>query len=332
MKLRVSTIRILGRVCVVSLLLNGSAFSQDVTLDSLVVESRAAMDEQVWEKALELNTRALTQFGGDQPLKKYGPQFGIIFYRKGLCEMKLKRWSEAMVSFETCYRDFPNGRTEKDGGNIYQKLALLKWAEAAMGGEQWELALARFRKFIEERDKVRDKYPQGSYQVNLAICLFKLGQISEGCESLEIAIRNRDVFPTPDVGIMAGFQALVGAAIEKKNEQAVLDFMGKNRSGLSIEPYEMYRFSPTMMKLAGDAVACGMWRAALALYQLVPPTDVAISDVRARLKAMGNAAGIKMADSTLTRARLEEDLVVFEADRRGKQATEATKLAAVALK
>ena len=331
MNLRVSAIKSLGRMCVVSWLFAGSALSQVVTLDSLVVESRTAMDEQAWEKALALNNQAVTQFGGDQPLKMFGPQFGIIFYRKGLCEMKLKRWSEAMVSFETCYRDFPNGKSEKDGGNTYQKLALLKWAEAAMGAEQWELALARFRKFIEERDKVRDKYPQGAYQVNLAICLYKLGQIVEGSENLEIAIRNRDVFPTPDVGIMAGFQALVGAAIDKKNEQAVLDFMGKNRSGLSIGPYEMYRFSPTMMKLAGDAVACGMWRAALALYQLVPSTDIAINDVRARLKAMGAAAEVKMADSTLTRVRLEEDLAAFEADRRGKQATEAIKLAAVAL-
>ncbi|MEO5917319.1 MAG: tetratricopeptide repeat protein [Luteolibacter sp.] len=330
MKSSVSLIAFLGRACAVSLLLAVSAFAQEATLESLIGGSQAAMKEKNWEQALELNTQAVTRFGGEQPLRKYGPQFGIIFYRKGLCEMKLKRWKEAMLSFESCYRDFPNGAAARDTGNIYQKLALLKWGESAMGAEDWELALTRFAKFIEERDKIRDKFPQGSYQVNLAICHYKLGHIAQGSENLEIAIRNKANFPTPDTGIIAGFQALVSAVIEKGNEQALLDFIGKNRGGLCIEPYEMYRFSPAFMKLAGDAIGVGMRRAAMELYQFVPSTDVAIDDVRARLKAMGTASQIEDSGMTYTRTELEEDLTTFEADRRGKRATETIKLAAVA--
>lgn len=330
MKLRFPRRVFLGRACALSLLCAGSVLSQELTLESLATASRAAMDEQAWERALVLNTEAVTRFGGGQPLREYGPQFGIIFYRKGLCEMKLKRWKEAMASFETCYRDFPNGKNVKDGGNIYQKLALLKWAESAMGAEEWEMALARFAKFIAERDRLRDKYPQGSYQVNLAICHYKLGQIVKGSENLEIAIRNRTNFPTPELGIIAGFQALVGAAIAKKDEQALLDFIGKNRAGLSFRPYEMYEFSPVFMGLAGDLIGAGMRRAAMALYQFLPSTDVAIDDVRARLKSMGVAAEIAMDGVTIRKSKLEKDLAAFEADRRGKHATEPIKLAGVA--
>ncbi|MES2660294.1 MAG: tetratricopeptide repeat protein [Verrucomicrobiota bacterium] len=330
MKSSASLIAFLSRVCAVSLLFMVSAFSQDATLESLIEGSRVAMKEKNWEQALELNTRAVTRFGSNQPLREYGAQFGIIFYRKGLCEMKLKRWKDAMLSFETCYRDFPNDAGVKEGGNNYQKLALLKWGESAMGAEEWELALARFAKFIEERDKVRDKFPQGSYQVNLAICHYKLGRIAQGSENLEIAIRNKANFPTPDLGIIAGFQTLVSSVIENRNEQALLDFIGKNRGGLLIEPYEMYQFSPVFMKLAGDALGVGMRRAAMEIYQFVPSTDVAIDDVRARLKAMGTADQIKDGNRTFTRKTLEENLETFEADRRGKRATETIKLAAVA--
>ncbi len=330
MTFRFSHPAILARACALSLWCVGSAHSQEMTLDTLATESRAAMEQQAWERALDLNTQAIARFGGGRPLREYGPQFGIIFYRKGLCEMKLKRWKEAMASFETCYRDFPNGKAVKDGGNIDHKMALLKWAESAMGAEEWEVALARFAKFINERDRLRDKFPQGSYQVNLAICHYKLGNIVKGSENLEIAIRNRTTFPTPPLGIMAGFQELVGAAIRAKNEQALLDFIGKNRGGLSSGAYEMYQFSPVFMKLAGDAIGAGLRRAALALYQFIPSTDVAIDDVRARLKAMGAAAVIELDGVTLSRVKLEEDLAAFEADRRGKRATEPIKLAAVA--
>lgn len=329
MKSRVSLMACPAKACAVWLLLAASASAQEATLESLIESSRVAMAGEDWERALDFNTRAITGFGSGDPLREHGARFGILFYRKGLCEMKLKRWDEAMRSFERCYRDFPNDGAAA-GGNLHQKMALLKWGEAAMGAGQWHQALALFSKFGEERDKKRDTFPQGAFFINRAVCHYKLGQIAEGSENLEIAIRNRAEFPTPDLGIVAGFQELVGAAIGKRDEQALLDFIGKNRGELVIEPYEMYRFSPVFLKLAGDAIAAGMTRAAMALYQVVPSTEVAIDDVRARLKSMGGAARIETAGVTYDRKRLEEDLAAFEADRRGKNPTEAIRLAGVA--
>jgi tetratricopeptide (TPR) repeat protein len=328
MKFRASLFPFLRRACAVSFFLIVPAMAQDATLESLVDGSKVAMKEKNWEQALDFNTRAITEFGSGAPLREYGPQFGIIYYHKGFCEMKLKRWKEAMLSFETCYRDFPNRGAA--GGNTYQKMALRKWAESAMGAEQWELALAQFRKFIKERDKEHDTFPQGSFYTNLAICHYKLGQIAEGSENLEIAIRNKTNFPTSDAVIITGFQSLVSAVIETRDEQALLDFIGKNRGALMIEPCEMYHFSQVFMKLAGDAVGNGMTRAALEIYQFVPSTDVAIDDVRARLKEMGTAELLEDGGVTISRKKLEEDLATFEADRRGKRATEMIKLAAIA--
>lgn len=244
------------------------AFSQTTGLETLLEKSQAAMAGSRWEEALDLNKRAVSRYGQENPLRTYGAQFGAVYYRKGVCEMKLKRWDDALRSFEICYKDFPNEGADR--GNAYQKLALLKWGEAAMGAEDWELAVSRFAKFTDERDRESDKFPQGAFYINLAICQYKLGHLAEGNENLEIAIRNKENFPTPDAGVAAGFQALVETAIAKKDEQVLLDFIGKNRGELVIGEDEMKGFSGVFLKLAGEALAGGMQRAAISVYQFVP--------------------------------------------------------------
>jgi tetratricopeptide (TPR) repeat protein len=264
-----------GATCAVWLALTAAAISQEATLENLVEAGRAAMREKDWPQALELHTQAVTRFGQNDPLREFGAQFGAVFYHKGVCELKLRKWAEAMRSFETCYRDFPN--TGRDPGNPFQLLALCKWGEAAMGAEDWELAASRFAKFVSERNRTRDKFPQGSFYVNSAVCQYKLGRIPEGNENLEIAIQNKADFPTPQSGIVAGFEALVGAAIAGRNEQALLDFIGRNRGALVTDSPEDTDDANVFLKLAGEALAVGMKRAALAIYQLLPPSSANIA-------------------------------------------------------
>jgi tetratricopeptide (TPR) repeat protein len=246
------------------------AFSQTVELESLIEKSRGAMKESRWEQALDFYNQAVTRYGHQDPLRLFGPQFGAIYFHKGTCEMKLKKWPEAMQSFEICYRDYPNTGVPPNRSNPFQKLALLKWGEAAMGAENWELAVNRFSKFIAERDRSNDTFPQGAFYINNAVCQYKLGHIAEGNENLEIAINNQENFPTPASGVAAGFHALVSMAIKQRNEQVLLDFIGKNRGGLFIGSAGKNGYSQSYLKLAGDAIAAGMQRASLAIYQLVP--------------------------------------------------------------
>ena len=276
-------------------LLGVPVLGKDADLEAMVAKSQAAMEADRWEDALDFNKRVVNRYGQENPLQRYGAQFGAVYFRKGICEMKLKRWDEAMRSFEICYRDFPN--VGADRGNIDQKMALLKWGEAAMGAEAWAVAIQRFSKFTEERDRQRDTFPQGAFYISLAVCHYRLGQMVEGNENLEIAIRNKADFPTPDAGIVAGFQALVETAVTRKDEQALLDFIGKNRGGLIIPPDEMLPFSTVFLKLAGDALAAGMQRAAVAIYQFVPDTgDDATERIKLRAMALiheknGNVRG-----------------------------------------
>jgi len=303
-----------------------SVSAQETGLAELVDNGLKAMNAGEWEKALEFNTQAAAKSNGNpkMAIQLFGAKFGVIVYRKGICEMKLKKFAEAMVTFESCYKDYP------DEGNMFNKMALLKWGEAAMGAEQFELAITQWKKFLEERDKARDKYPQGAFHINMAICHYRLGKLPEGNEHLEIAIKNKETFPTPGDAIISGFQAMVTASIAAKNEQVILDFIAKNRGALMIAPYAMQRFSKIFMKLAGDAIGAGMTATALQLYQFVPSTQTAIDDLRSRINGMGNLARISDRGARLDKAKLEAELAALEAEQRGNKAVEMIRLAAIA--
>ena len=317
-----------GALCAIPLVLAQPAGAQDESLPVLTNKAVQAMNAQKWEEALALNARTVELYGRNQPLMLHGPKFGGVYYRKGLCELKLKQWQAAMESFEVCYRDFPNPPGKRD--NQFQKMALLRWGEAALGAQKWELAITQFEKFLKERDPAQDTYPQGSFHIGMAICHYNLGRIPQGNKHFETAIKNKIRFKVGDSAIVTGFQQLVGAAIRERNEQAVLDFIAANRGELIIDPYEMHRFSNVFMRLAGEAVAAEMDRAALALYQFVPSTEAVIGDIRARLKALGPAASIKDGPNFYRRDQLEKELSELEAMRRGKQMPEMVKLGAAA--
>lgn len=273
------------------------------SLDELMGQALISMDAKDWEGARDLTQKVIERHGGEDAMMLYGPQFGSVYYRRGLCELKLKRWADAMASFEICYRDFPNTGDGPTNINPFAKLALLKWGEAAMGAEDWPLALSLFEKFSDERDKEKDKFPRGSFYINKAICHYRLNQVVEGNENLEIAMRNKGYFPTPEVGIIAGFQELVRVAVEKKNEAVLLDFIHKNRGELVIEPDKMARYNGVFLTLAGDALAAGMMRSALAVYQFVPssgaqgdPSDaVKLAGVAYLHEQAGNLPGARAA-------------------------------------
>src|SRR5690606_25941967 len=135
---------------------------------------------------------------------------------------------------------------------------------------------------------------------------------------------------TPDAAIVSGFQALVGAVVEGGKEQALLDFIAKNRGDIIIEPFEMQPYAPLYMKLAADAINANMQRAALELYQMVPSTDEIIDDLRARSASLGGRPGMRDGARNLVKKRLDDALAALEADRRAQKSNEVIKLAATA--
>lgn len=305
------------------------AYGQAESMPALVDKGLLAMKAKKWPEALQIHTEIVNRFGKNNPLRIYGPRFGNLYYRKGICELKLKKWDAAIQSFENCHKNFPNKGTE-GGGNQFENIAVYRKGEAQMGAEAWEEAIKSFETFLKIRDKARDRYHRGNFHLSLAICHYKLRSIPKGNEQLEIAIKNKKEYKTPETGIVSAFQNLVEAAIEKENEQAIVDFVQNNRGTLIIPPYAMYQFSPVFMRLAAEAIAADMQRASVVLYQFVPPTETAVEGVRTKLTSLGNIRGLKDGERNIIKSELENNLKNFDESRRSPKSSEMIKLISMA--
>lgn len=302
-----------------------------VDIGSLVDNALKAMKAEQWEEALEFNKQAVGNRNPEQLKMLFGPKFGTIFYRKGICEMKLQMWDDSIRSFETCYKEFPNSKEPSAAReNPFEKMALLRWAEAATSSGDWQVAIDKFLLFLKERHPTQDSYQQGPLHISMAICHYNLEKIEEGNKHLQTAIDNKITFPTPDHLIIAAFQELVAASLRAQDESALLAFIEQNRGGLVVEPYLMQRYSNIFLKLAGDNVKAGKDRAAMALYQFIPATDTAIDDLRARMRSIGALQRLNDGSNSLVRAELEKELADLEASRRSGKTIESIKLAVTA--
>ena len=295
---------------------------------TLNAEALAAMEAGKWEEALQLFDRCVQAHGPDA-LAKFGPSFGVTWYRKGICEMQLKRPEAAAKSFEICYRDFPN--TAKTAENLYNKRALIRWGEAAQAMGNHAEAIRLFTKFLAERDKSKEPFEPGSFYLQLALCHLACGDVVQGAENLETAVRNRKGFATPDSGIVATLQSLVATSITKKDAATLTAFLGKNKGALVISPFEMATYAPVFVRMATDAMTASMDQAALDLFQLIPPSEKIAAALKAKIDGMGEQPSVTEAGRALVKADLQAMLDALEKSVRDGSCHEAIQLGATAV-
>ena len=328
--IRRSLAPLLGVLLAASFLAAPAHAQLDETPQALNAAAITEMKAENWGKALAHLTRCVELYDKNA-MTLFGPRFGVFWYRKGYCELKLGRFDEAAKSFETCYRKYPNDAAQaQSGGNVYNKRALLYWGQAAQGGEKWGEAIRMYKKFLEERDPTRDKFQPGSFYINMAICHFKENKIADGIQHFETALKNKVRYETPEAGIVAAFQALVDAVIEKRDEDALLGFVAANRSDIVIEPYDMQSYNDLFLSLAGKAYDADMERSAFALYQLLPSSAVMLQDIKSRLDRMGNRPGVKDGTRTIRRSTLEASREALQKKIRSGDPHEVIQLSATA--
>jgi len=315
--------RILTSITLTIIVMTGTVKAQD--LQTQMSQANLAWEAGKYDKCQAIFVRIVTSYGGRAPIL-YGPKFGVIHYRKGLCELKLagdakrarnineaEKWFElAAESFEACYKKFPNGAAGMpQTTNGSHKASLQRWAEASMGMQQYKEAIKLYQKFLAEREPRDAILPTpGGFYINMAICHFLMEepQIADGIRHFETALKNKEKMKTADAGVVAGFLALSQAVIAKENEQAMVDFLNKNRADITLDPYQMYEFTPVFMKLAGNALEAEMYVAAFNLYAMIPGTEDVIQDIKVRLAQLPNRLGIKDGNTIIETARLQKGL------------------------
>ena len=324
----------------------GSVSAQD--LNTRMSQANKAWGEGKYVECQQLFEKIVEVYGPRAPLL-YGPKFGTIHYRKGLCELKLadiskrannkadsEKWFESSIkSFETCYEKYPNGAegmAETKNGS--HKAALQRWAEANSGMARYDEAIKLYSKFLKERNPARDKIlpSPGGFNIKLAICHFlkEKPDIAKGIEYFETAIKNKVKMKTQDTGIVAAFLAFSKAVVANKNEAAMVDFLNGNRSAITLQPYQMHEYTPVFLQVASTALNAGMSTAAFNLYALIPDTDEAIQDCKARIDQLAERKGIVDGNTTIERARLQKGMDKLRAKQRSGNPDDVQVLSAMA--
>ena len=329
MPLKINSLtKLIIAVVVLSVSLAGDVSSQ--SLQDRMASANTAYQKGDYQGCRDILHGVTENFGARAGML-FGPKFGVIYYRKGLCELKLaglakrgnrleeanKWFEEAAESFQTCYDKFPNGAAGMaDTKNSAHKSCLQRWAETKMGLKDYKEALRLYTKFENERDPNRDKKlpTLGGYNINLAICNFlQVGpDIEEGINKFEQALVNKTKWGTSDSAIVAAFLALSQAVIKENKESAMVDFLNKNRGYLTLEPYQMYEFSPLFLKLAANALDADMYIAARNLYSMIPSSEVMMQDIQTKITALSGRRGIMDGTKTIDVARLKEGLEKLE--------------------
>lgn len=253
-----------------------------------------AMKQSKWEEAQAILAKVVEAYG-DRGQQLFGGRFGVIYYNKGFCEIKIagklgalggqanldkasSYYELAKGSFENCYK-FPS---DDKGQNLYHKRCLLYWGQAHQSLGEYEDAIKKYKKFLAEKDDERDKYDPGTFAIGMAICHFRLEKpdFKAGIQYFETALNNKDKWQTPDEAVVTAFQALTEAVIKTKNEQALIDFLNQNRAAISLQPNLMVRFTPFFQKLAVEAMDADMMYAAFNLFGLIPGSTAAVDDMQ----------------------------------------------------
>ncbi len=282
-----------------------------------------AMGDGNWLEAQTLFTQIFQS--SPEGAEDFGGKWGSLYYNKGYCERNLGREAEsagdkekaaefytlAIESFQTCY----NTPSDDQSANPYEKKCLLYLGQVKQFSQDYAGAIEDYKKFIAERvnDRPQDKFDPGDYYVNLTISHFRLEQpdLSKGIEFFQNALDYRaQGVNIPDKAVITCFQSLAEACIKLKDEAALLDFLSKNRGILTLDPYLMYQFTPFFQNLAVQAKQNDMIKAMLAIYTLIPGSQVTQDDIQVRQSLLEGypAAGIKDGLNIISKAQLKVDL------------------------
>lgn len=260
----------------------------------VVPKAFAAMKAHKWEEAQALLAQVTNQYA-DRGQRLFGGKFGSLYYNKGFCELKIagkfqnaggeenikkanEFYEKAKASFEKC-RSIPSDQKSE---NTYHNKCLLYWGQAEQALGNYQEAIKQYKKFVEVRDKRKDSYNIGMYNINMSICYFRLEKpnLPEGINFLETAMANKERHFIPDAAVVQSFQSLAQAVIKTKKKKVLIDFVNKNRSSITLNPNQMYQFTPFFMKLGSEAFDQGMMDVAFTLFGLMPGSGETEQDIK----------------------------------------------------
>lgn len=280
-----------------------------------------AMKEGKWQEALDAIDRCIRVY--EPRIKTLGLDdgFGWFYYQKGVCLSQLKKYSEAVEAFKTCYTKFPSAK------NQLVKMALFREGENYCRLGDFSKGAELLEKFLKEyrSDAVARNVNAGEVQGLLAQCYFRMDPPSfdKGLENLTACVNSRyKGRRIADAVITNSFLAMVEAAIKTGKCQETVKFVEDHPSVMNISPTRVALYAPKLVSDIADALeksrsllqsgkqkeAESYSTLALTLMGLLPDQEGVLADANHSLDRLGRAngavPGVTDLSHTLERAKV----------------------------
>ena len=256
----------------------------DAGPEKLELKAVNFMNKGKWEQAHALFQKIIRDWGNDDFFSNQ-PSFGTLFYNRGYCEMRLKRFAKAVASFRKCHEEFDN---EIDDGevagirNVYWKTAVFQWAMAEQHRENYEEAVKRYHAFeLLKPDPKIDSFHPVIYHRNLGMCHAKLDHRREAEDNVRKAFRlaRGPRYRLPVSSLWPGFLGVLESYVRAKDEdetEGASAFVDKFGPVLLTEPLMHGYYAGRLLKMGEDSVEGDLLGLAWRLYPLVPKTDAVL--------------------------------------------------------
>ena len=294
------------------LLLPAETQAQD--LQELYFKASEFAQQGKFDEALKVYNEAIGNFaseGDDFSWDDYGPQFGGIFYDKGVCLLQLSQYEEARDAFQKCHEDYPNnekvpyGNRQKkarvDTINMRWELSLFQWAYCEQKLENFEKALELYDKFLAAKpDPSILKTVHSAFVLRKGATLIGLERFDEGEKEIKRLFTEYDTTFRGTSGQLL-FQAMLDLAngwtlAAEKDKDGVTkranEFLNSYSSLFSIGAYDKARlgFAEQLRIVGYRAQQSGLYEVALRFFSMVPTTQDILQDLETRAAQTGGAA------------------------------------------
>lgn len=293
-----------------------------------VGQADAAARANDWSKAYPLYVECTEMYAPDRMVKLFGVKSAAyLWYRRGqgaqtLAKKAARGADEAALKaakplFDDAIKSYMNcnklGATTNDNPNknkvIYHvgqvKQALMDYEGALQSYARFK---ASYNRKVQGEHFFMEGKGRGKFMLDKTMCYLKqkTPNITQGKKGLAWVMQPevKNAYQIPDVAIVGGFQALCEAIKKevtkvKENqgkkdelERELIKFMTNNRGVITLQPYQMYAYTPYFLKLVIEQQKLGMHKASFALQSFLPNTTLSKEDMELKVHALGGEKAV----------------------------------------
>jgi len=303
-------------------LYNARVNKNETSVGERVVKAYDLIKKGKVEEAYAAFKAITDEYGVDRGYRLFSGRYGELWYMRGYTAMKLgnragKRgdldkqnllYAESASAFVTSHK--LQGDPEKSI-NRYATQAILMLGNVEQKRGGFEKAIEHYTFFLNnyERRSAKGSFDKGMMRINLAICHFSMAEpgVDKGMEHFQTVFENKERLKVQDAAIVATFEAMASALIKEREEAKLVDFVRDHRATLMLEPYEMFDYVPSFLKLSSDALNAKMNKACVSLLTLIPETQLCDQDFESVLSAYQDLPGVKLGERIVFKEAVEDD-------------------------